>query len=119
VSYDVELLDPVSKARIEFDAPHEIRGGTYMLGDCREAWLNITYNYAPHFYRVLDADKGLRSLYGKTGAETIPILESAIAQLGDDVVADYWKPTEGNAKRALDGLLVFAKLRPDGVWDGD
>lgn len=29
---------------------------------------------------------------------------------------DYWKATEGNAKRALCGLLMFAQLRPDGVW---
>ena len=32
---------------------------------------------------------------------------------------DYWKATEGNAKRALYGLLTFARLRPDGIWDGD
>ena len=33
--------------------------------------------------------------------------------------SDYWHATEGNAKRALYGLLAFAKMRPDGVWDGD
>ena len=47
-------------------------------------------------------------------------LEKAIAALGDDVDdSDYWNATEGNAKRALYGLLAFAKMRPDGVWDGD
>ena len=39
--------------------------------------------------------------------------------LGDDVDDDYWKPTEGNAKRALYGLLAMAQMRPDGVWGGD
>lgn len=37
----------------------------------------------------------------------------------DDVDTDYWKPTEGNAKRALLQLLAMAKIRPDGIWDGD
>ena len=48
------------------------------------------------------------------------MLEKAISALGDDVDdGDYWHATEGNAKRALYGLLAFAKMRPDGVWDGD
>lgn len=119
MSYDVELLDPVTKTRIEFDAKHEIRGGTYLMGGCSEAWLNVTYNYASHFYRLIDAEKGLRGLYGMTGAESVNVLKNAIAQLGDDVDPDYWKPTEGNAKRALCGLLAFAQMRPDGVWNGD
>ena len=55
-------------------------------------------------------------LENKTGAESIPLLEKAIANLGDDVHPDYWEPTEGNAKRALFKLLALARLRPDGVW---
>lgn len=48
------------------------------------------------------------------------MLEKAISALGDDVDdSDYWHATEGNAKRALYGLLALAKMRPDGVWDGD
>jgi hypothetical protein len=47
------------------------------------------------------------------------VLKAAMEQLGDDVDPDYWKATEGNAKRALAQLLAFAQLRPDGVWDGD
>jgi hypothetical protein len=30
---------------------------------------------------------------------------------------DYWKATEGNAKRALCQLVALAQLRPDGVWN--
>lgn len=56
----------------------------------------------------------------RRGAESIPMLEKAIAALGDDTDDDdYWHATEGNAKRALYWLLEFAKMRPDGVWDGD
>ena len=48
------------------------------------------------------------------------MLKKAISALDDDVDdSDYWHATEGNAKRALYGLLAFAKMRPDGVWDGD
>lgn len=118
MSYDIHLLDPVSKKVIEFDTNHQIKGGTYAMSGTTEAWLNITYNYGKHFYRVM-GDDGIRSIYGNTGAESIPILESAIEQLGDDIDPDYWKPTEGNAKRALCGLLAFARMRPDGIWDGD
>lgn len=88
------------------------------MGGCSEAWLNVTYNYGKHFYRVL-GEGGIRSIYGKTGADSIPVLQDAASKLKDDVHPDYWEPTEGNAKRALMQLLALAKLRPDGVWDGD
>lgn len=54
-----------------------------------------------------------------TGAESIPILKKAIEVLADDVDPDYWKATEGNAKKSLCQLLSMAQLRPDGIWDGD
>lgn len=108
----------------------------------RRLHLNITYNYSTHYYRVFpgvalmneaqakqgdrrlsEADGlhhlGIRTIYGLTGALSIPILEDAISKLGDDVSDDYWAPTEGNAKTALTQLLAMAQLRPDGVWGGD
>lgn len=88
------------------------------MGGCREAWLNVTYNYGKHFYRVF-GDKGIRTIYGMTGAESIPLIKNAMDQLGDDVHENYWESTEGNVKRSLAGLLALAQLRPDGVWDGD
>lgn len=33
--------------------------------------------------------------------------------------SDYWTDTAANAIKPLYQLLVFAELRPDGVWDGD
>lgn len=118
MSYDIELLNPVTKEVIEFDNVHDIKGGTYQLGGTTKAWVNITYNYSDHFYRLF-GENGIRTIYGMTGAESIPLLKNVISQLGDDVSDDYWKSTEGNAKKALYSLLAFAQLRPDGVWDGD
>lgn len=118
MSYDISLCDPVTHETLMVDQPHQIRGGMYAVGGTSEAWLNITYNYASHFYRVL-GDKGIRTIYGMTGAESIPVLKAAADQLNDDVSEDYWEPTEGNAKRALFGLIAQAQLRPDGVWEGD
>ena len=88
------------------------------IGGTTEAHLNITWNYGGHFRRVL-GDGGIRSIYQKTGADTIPVLQYAAEQLGDDTDEDYWKPTEGNAKAAILQLLAMAKMRPDGVWEGD
>ena len=62
---------------------------------------------------------GIRSIYGMTALEAIPILETAISNLKDDVVDDYWQPTEGNTKRALNNLLTMCKMRPDAIIDGD
>jgi len=96
MSYDIYLKDAVGDITAE---------------------LNITYNYAKH-YRML-GEKGIREIYGKTGAQSIPMLKNAISVLGDDVHDNYWEPTEGNAKRALMQLLELAQMRPDGVWKGD
>lgn len=133
MSYDIDLVDPVTKEVLEAEVRHHITGGTYRMGGDTRLHLNVTYNFAPHFYRVFETfvdptnvdsfdgkpRQGIRTIYGKTGAESIPILKDAISKLGDDVDTDYWKPTEGNAKQALCGLLALAQMRPDGVWDGD
>lgn len=105
VSYDISLNDPVTKEVIELDNPHFIRGGTYAVNGTTELWLNVTWNYAVFYYRddVFGKD-GIRTIYGMTG---------------DDTDEDYWKATEGNAKRPLCQLLAMAKMCPDGIWDGD
>lgn len=118
MSYDISLVDAVSKDVLLLDDKHQMNGGTYCVGGSRECSLNITYNYSKHYYRVI-GEKGIRTIYGMTGANSIYILRDAAAQLGDDTDYDYWKPTEGNAKRALLQLLAMAQLRPDGVWNGD
>lgn len=120
MSYDITLNDPITKETIEVADAHFMQGGTYVLGGTTELWLNVTWNYGPIFRRpeVL-GENGIRAIYGLTGAESIPVLQKAIATLGDDATPDYWEATEGNAKRPLCQLLAMAKMRPDGVWDGD
>ena len=118
MSYDIELIDPITRVVLELDSEHHMKGGTYCAGGTKEASLNVTYNYHPIFCKVL-GDSGIRSIYGMTGAESIPTLDYAIGLLGNDVDEDYWKPTEGNSKRALLQLLALAKMRPDGIWSGD
>jgi len=118
MSYDISLLDPITKETIQLDEPHDLRGGTYALGGTTEAWLNITYNYSKHYFRLF-GEKGIRTIYGMTGKESIPLLYNAILNLKDDATDNYWDATEGNARRALIDLHALAVMRPDGVWDGD
>lgn len=119
MSYDISLLDPITKKVLHAPAPHQLFGGTHAVDGTTELWLNVTYNYSKHFYRTIDNAKGIRFIYGMTGAESIPVMKKAIDQLKDDVSDNYWEATEGNAKRALLGLLALAQMRPDGVWNGD
>jgi len=119
MSYDISLKEPESDETIVFDQRHDITGGTFAVGGTDEAWLNITYNYGKFYYKYIDPEKGIRFLYGKTGKESIPLLEKAIKKLGTEKNDDYWKATAGNAGIALQGLLVFAKMRPDGIFGGD
>lgn len=71
MSYDISLNEPISGETIKFETAHFVRGGTYAIGGTQEAWLNITYNYAKHYYRVF-GEKGIRTIYGMTGAGKPP-----------------------------------------------
>lgn len=100
-------------------ASHRIAGGTFALGGSTEPWINITYNYVRHFREAL-GDGGIRSLYGKTAEEIIPILDLAIPKLGTDRSADYWEATAGNAGAALSDLRELCRLvPPTAVLEGD
>lgn len=117
MSYDISLVEPDGKVATVPDG-HDLRGGTYCIGGTDEAWLNVTYNYSKHFHRTL-GEQGIRTIYGLTGAASIPVLQAAIAKLGDDTSPDYWEATEGNAKAALKNLLLLARACPTATWNGD
>lgn len=118
MSYDISLVDPVTKKTLQADFTHQIAGGTYAVGGTDALELNVTWNYSKFYYGdKAFGDKGIKSLDGMTGAESIPILKRVISNLGDDVSSVYWDATEGNAKKALCGLLALAQIRPDGVWE--
>lgn len=120
MSYDISLCESGETCQVK----SHTEGGTYVLGGTNEADLNVTWNYSFFFYNFLDKGKGIRWLYGKSGAETIPRLEKAIKGLtggfgGGVYKEDYWAPTYGNARHALEILLDWAKQHPDAVWYGD
>jgi hypothetical protein len=118
MSYDIRLVDS-NGCTVILEKKHDFKGGTYMLGGNIHAEYNITYNYAPHFYRLM-GEKGIRTIYGMTVTESLPILEKAASQLGREEDPDYWKPTQGNARKALLVLVALAKMvPPESKWDGD
>jgi len=157
MSYDIDLKDPVTKEVIELPVKHLMLGSTYAVDydpktgqfspkPTSEAHLAITYNYANYYYSASEGDYrfygglpddrpddevprnlGIRGIYGKTGAESIPMLKDMIERIkpmpdeecDDPDVRGYWKPTTENALKPLYQLIAMAELRPDGVWDGD
>ena len=135
MSYDISLWDPVTHEPLETDTPHMMQGGTYAIGGTTEMWLNITYNYARWYIKdYAFGEGGIRSIYGLTGAESIPVLKKVISglqssdeDLSDEEIRDlvehevtgYWLPTRENAIKPLYQLLAMAQMRPDGVWEGD
>lgn len=149
MGYSIYLSDPVTREVLELDEPHFMRGGMYKLGGDTELRLYITYNYSDWYYRddtfgdKVETEEGstggIRTLYGMTGLESIPLLERVInvlENLDEDLIEEdlteeeikeyrndcggsYWVPTRVNALKPLYQLLTMAKMRPDGVWQGD
>ena len=140
MSYDIYLKDPVSGEILRTDHPHHMRGGTYAMEGAREMWISVTYNYAYWYYKpgvfaaTEQESKGIRTIYGMMGSESIPVLKKAIEALesmSEDIsdeqrreceeqgVTGYWMPTRQNAIKTLYQLLAFAQMRPDGIWEGD
>lgn len=118
MSYDVAFRQQGRVVRL--DRPHTIKGGTYALGGTPLAEFNITWNYHKHF-RVVLGGEGLRSLYGRTAGDLLPVLAQAVKDLGGAEPDDnYWAPTQGNAAAALADLAALAALCPaDAVLTGD
>lgn len=42
MSYDIDLLDPITKEIIEINDAHFLRGGTYKIGGSKELSLNFS-----------------------------------------------------------------------------
>ncbi|MBQ6517829.1 MAG: hypothetical protein IJI14_03860 [Anaerolineaceae bacterium] len=132
MSYDICLKDPVTDETIELPTEHMMHGGTYRAdydektgvftpAAITEAWLNVTYNYARYYYDAAENDVrffgqlpddreddkprnlGIRGIYGKTGAETIPMLQDLIHRITEKYRKDgEWIVTRRTKTRYLD-----------------
>lgn len=110
MSYDVALENADGSLCV---MPEPVaKGGTYALGDTFECDFNITYNYAEVFGSLV------RDLHGKSAGDTEAGLQAFVDAWphAKPYRENYWAPTPGNAKAAIEVLLTFAKQHPDGVW---
>ena len=109
MSYDIELINRKTKQPLLLSQPQYIRGGTVkaeldengnlIQAKETEASINITYNYN-HSYveatrddrrffkqeadaegNVMESSAGIRGLYGKTAAESLPMLTDMIERI--------------------------------------
>lgn len=98
------------------------------------SWIAGTEKIPPRYDLCRNCAYGIRTIYGMTGAQSIPVLQKAIKALEsmkEDIVdkrrreceeqgaTGYWMPTRENAIKPLYQLLAFAEMRPDGIWEGD
>lgn len=122
MSYDISINCPCCKQILCAVVPGGIGGSNVRIGhdfeDEVELHVNLTWNYGKFFREVL-GDEGVRWLYGKKAGETVQPLKAAIEKLSGEPDTDYWAPTSGNAKAALQELLAMAEAAPGGVWGGD
>ena len=118
MSYDVSLLDSDHKI-IVLPEKHYFTGTIVELDSDGSdlADIGITYNYSRFFYDVIHAEKGLRFIDGLSGRVAAPILLHGILALTLDRDPNYWEPTAGNARHALEALLWFALQAPTGVFE--
>ena len=124
MGYDIDLCDPVTGKIIELPVKHMMHGnmypaeydketGTFTPLPTSEATLGVTYNYADYYYEATEGDKrfvgvnawdepdaepynlGMRGIYGKTGAESIPMLKDMIQRITEKYSDDgEWITTE-------------------------
>lgn len=90
MSYDISLNDPVTNEPASVPG-HLMHGGTYKADYHpetgiftpalnTEAELNITYNYGRYYYEAYP-EKGIRTIYGMSGYDSIEVLEEMIEVL--------------------------------------
>lgn len=120
MSYDISLKDRVTGETLHTTEPHMMTGGTYAIGGTTEMWLNITYNYSHYYYEATEGDArfandggdgnvryGIRGIYGKTGAESIPMLRDMIANIENRYKRDgEWISTKREKAKHYDGAGI-------------
>ena len=132
MSYDIYLRDPATMEVLELPVKHLMHGGTFQAeidentglltpAAISDAWLNVTYNYARYYYEASEGDPrffgslkddsddeedrnlGIRGIYGKTGAESIPMLNDLISRITGKYCKDgEWSVTQRIKTRYLE-----------------
>ena len=135
MSYDIYAVDKNGETIIVEN--HDIKGGTYAVGGTNQAHLNITCNYYKFFQKYINEKEGIVFLGGIKVIDSIKILNEAISKMKYDGefigydgncqpiiindTDDYWKSTEGNAKKALVDLrelaLLVLKVDTEAIWE--
>lgn len=91
-----------------------VDGGTYPVGGETVSELNVTYNYSRQYAPL---GFSLKDLDGQRASDTELVLAALVEKLGTaDDSNDYWAATPGNAGKALNRLLLWARRHPHGVW---
>ena len=117
MSWDIHVVNSKDKSDVCLKSKHSINGGTFAIGGTDMAWLNITYNYSEFYYRLWPIKRsengedigGIRTLYGIPLRNAVEMLKAGISKLRGRPCEDYWKPTSGNAKAALQSLLAICE----------
>ena len=133
-----------------YRASYDESTGKFSPEPIADAWLNITYNYANYYYEVTEGDSrfaheevsafyadgsqgpmqteyGIRGIYGKTGAESIPMLKDMITRIEEKYKKDgEWISTQRTKKRYIDIKTgreldffndIFRKMSPEEYKD--
>ena len=106
MSYDISYYSketwnrPYEERELIKVYPHKAEGGTVRAelvdgilvpATITECEMNITYNYSSFYYKHLDSKKGIRWIFGKTGAKVKKRLEKAIMELGANInTSPFW-----------------------------
>jgi hypothetical protein len=132
-TFKMSLVDPTTKRIPELEArcseewQYELRQWQYEIFFSRGKW----YYKEGVFPKGKDEyHDGIRSIYGLTGAESIPVLQNAIAVLSamDEEISEWeyrkyehfedLAPSRKNAIKPLYALLAGAQKWPDRIWQG-
>lgn len=74
MSYDIRIIDPVTHEPVMLEHSHYIQGGTYAEDGTSELCFNITYNYAPFYYRAETLGESTK-VYGEVPVDgCLPVL---------------------------------------------
>ena len=110
MSYDVKLVNENGEI-LPFSETFK-EGGIQCVGGTNFCELNVTYNYGKIYGNLV------KDLHQRQAKDTIGSLENFCNRWSDTKpYRDYWAPTPGNAKFAIDRLLSFARENPDGIWE--